>query len=49
VAIQAQISVTRIGANKGGSRAFVCDFVVKDLRAAMQALYAFQGMVLDSV
>ena len=49
VAIQAQISVMRIGANEGGSRAFVCDFVVKDLRAAMRALYAFRGMVLDSV
>jgi hypothetical protein len=42
VAIQAQHSVS-----KGGSEAFVCDFVVKDLRAAMKALRAFRGMVLD--
>ena len=35
VAIQAQHSVSKIGANKGGSGAFVCDFVVKDLRAAI--------------
>jgi hypothetical protein len=50
VAIQAEHSVEKIGANdanEGGSEAFVCDFVVKDLRAAMQALYAFRGMVLD--
>jgi hypothetical protein len=47
VAIQAQHSVSKIGANKGGSCAFVCDFVVKDLRAAMKALRAFRGMVLD--
>jgi hypothetical protein len=47
VAIQAQHSVSKIGANKGGSEAFVCDFVVKDLRAAMKALRAFRGMVLD--
>jgi hypothetical protein len=42
VAIQAQHLVS-----KGGSEAFVCDFVVKDLRAAMKALRAFRGMVLD--
>jgi hypothetical protein len=47
VAIQAQHSVSKIGANKGGSKAFVCDFVVKDLMAAMKALRAFRGMVLD--
>ena len=47
VAIQAQHSVSKIGFNKGGSEAFVCDFVVKDLRAAMKALRAFRGMVLD--
>jgi hypothetical protein len=47
VAIQAQHSVSKIGANKGGSKAFVCDFVVKDLKAAMKALRAFRGMVLD--
>jgi hypothetical protein len=46
VAIQAQHSVTKIGENGGGSGAFVCDFVVKDLRAAMQALNDFRGMVL---
>ena len=49
VAIQAQHSVMKIGANEGGSGAFVCDFVVNDLRAALQALYAFRGMVLDKV
>ena len=47
VAIQAQHSVTKIGKNEGGSGAFVCDFVVEDLRAAMQALNDFRGMVLD--
>ena len=47
VAIQAQHSVTKIGENEGGSGAFVCDFVVEDLRAAMQALNDFRGMVLD--
>jgi hypothetical protein len=47
VAIQAQHSVTMIGENEGGSGAFVCDFVVEDLRAAMQALNDFRGMVLD--
>ena len=41
VTIQVQHSVTKIGANEGGSGAFVCDYVVNDLRAAMQALYAF--------
>ena len=39
--------MSKIGANKGGSGSFVCDFVVEDLRAAMQALHAFRGMVLD--
>ena len=48
VAIQAQHSVTKIGQNKGGSGAFVCDFVVENLRAAMQALNDFRGMVLDN-
>jgi hypothetical protein len=48
VAIQATHSVTCIGKNKGGSGAFVCDFVVEDIRAAMQALRDFRGMVLDS-
>jgi hypothetical protein len=47
VAIKAEHSVSKIGANKGGSEAFVCDFVLKDLRAAMKALRAFRGMVLD--
>ena len=47
VAVLAQHSVTKIGENEGGSGAFVCDFVVKDLRAAMQALNNFRGMVLD--
>ena len=47
VAIQAQHSVTKIGQNEGGSGAFVCDFVVENLRAAMQALNDFRGMVLD--
>ena len=47
VAIQAQHSVTKIGENEGGSGAFVCDFVVEDLRAAMQALNDFRGMVVD--
>jgi len=47
VAVLAQHSVTKIGENEGGSGAFVCDFVVKDLRAAMQALNDFRGMVLD--
>ena len=46
VAIQAQHSVTKIGENEGGSGAFVCDFVVEDLRAAMLALSDFRGMVL---
>ena len=39
--------MSKIGANEGGSGSFVCDFVVEDLRAAMQALHAFRGMVLD--
>ena len=47
VAIQAQHSVTRIGENEGGSGAFVCDFVVEDLRAAMQAFSNFRGMIED--
>jgi hypothetical protein len=47
VAVQAQHSVSKIGANKGGSEAFVRDFVAKDLRAAMKARRAFRGMVLD--
>jgi hypothetical protein len=47
VAVLAQHSVTKIGENEGGSGAFVCDFVVKDMRAAMQALNDFRGMVLD--
>ena len=47
VAIQAQQSVSKIGENEGGSGAFVCDFVVEDLRAAMQALNDFRGMVVD--
>jgi hypothetical protein len=47
VAIHAQHSVSKISANKGGSKAFVCDFIVKDLRAAMKAILAFRGMVLD--
>jgi hypothetical protein len=47
VVIQAQHSVTKIGEKEGGSGAFVCDFVVEDLRAAMQALNDFRGMVLD--
>ena len=46
VAIQAQHSVTKIGENKGGSGAFICDFVVKDLMDTMQALSDFRGMVL---
>jgi hypothetical protein len=46
VAIQAQHSGTKIGENEGGSGAFVCDFVVKNLGAAMQALNDFRGMVL---
>ncbi len=46
VAIQALHSVTKIGENEGGSGAFVCDFVVENLRAAMQALNDFRGMVL---
>ena len=46
VAIQAQHSVTKIGENEGGSGAFVCDFVIENLRAAMQALNDFRGMVL---
>jgi hypothetical protein len=48
VAIQAQHSVSKIGENESGSRAFICDFVVEDLRAVMQALNNFQGMVLDN-
>jgi hypothetical protein len=48
VAIQAQHSVTKIGENEGGSAAFVCDFVVEDLRAAMQALHDLREMVLDN-
>ena len=40
-------TITRIGENEGGSGAFVCDFVVKDLRAVMQALSDFQGMIED--
>jgi hypothetical protein len=48
VAIQAQHSVTKIGENEGGSGAFVCDFVVEDLRAAMQALNNFRGMIVDN-
>ena len=47
VAIKAAHSVSKIGVNKGGSEAFVCDFVVKELRAAMKALRAFRDMVLD--
>ncbi len=46
MAIQAQHSVTKIGENKGGSGAFICDFVVKDLMDTMQALSDFRGMVL---
>ena len=46
VAIQAQHSVMKIGENEGGSGAFVCNFVVEDLRAAMQALNDFRGVVL---
>ena len=46
VAIQAQHSVSKIGENKSGSGSFVCDFVVEDLRAVMQALNDFRGMVL---
>ena len=48
VAIQAQHLVSKIGENEGGSGAFICDFLVKDLRAAMQALNNFRGMVLDN-
>jgi hypothetical protein len=48
VAIHAQHSVTKIGENEGGSGAFVCDFVVEDPRAAMQALDDFREMVLDN-
>jgi hypothetical protein len=48
VAIQALHSITKIGQNEGGSRAFVCHFVVENLRAAMQALNDFRGMVLDN-
>ena len=47
VAIQAQHSVSKIGENEGGSGAFVCDFVVEDLRAAMQSLNDFRGMIVD--
>ena len=47
VVIQAQHSVTKMGENEGGSGAFVCNFVVEDLRAAMQALSDFRGMELD--
>jgi len=47
VAIKAAHSVSKIGVNKGGSEAFVCDFVVKDLRADKKALRAFRDMVLD--
>ncbi len=47
VAIQAQHSVTKIGANEGGSGAFVRDFLVEDLRAVMQALNDFRGIVLS--
>ena len=47
VAIQAQHSLTKIGENEGGSKAFVCDFVVENLGAAMHALNDFRGMVLD--
>jgi hypothetical protein len=46
--IQAQHSVTKIGENEGGSEAFVCDFVVENLGAAMHALNDFRGMVLDN-
>ena len=41
VAIQAHHSVSKIGENEGGSGAFVYDFVVKNVRAAMQALNDF--------
>ena len=47
VVIQAQHSVTKIGENERGTGAFVCNFVVEDLRAAMQALSDFRGMELD--
>ena len=40
--------VSKIGENEGSSGAFICDFLVKDLRAAMQALNNFRGMVLDN-
>ena len=46
MAIQALHSVTKIGENEGGSGAFVCDFMVENLGAAMQALNDFRGMVL---
>ncbi len=47
MAIQAQHSITKIGENKGGSGAFVCDFMVEDLRAAMQSLNDFRGMIVN--
>ena len=48
VAIQAHHSVSKIGENESGSGSFVCDFVVEDLRAVMQALNDFRGMVFDN-
>jgi hypothetical protein len=48
LAIQAHHSVSKIGENEGGSGVFVCDFVVEDVRAAMQALNDFRGMVLTT-
>jgi hypothetical protein len=46
--ILAQHKVRRIGTNTGSSGAFVCNFLADDLKAVMQALHTFQGMVLDS-
>jgi hypothetical protein len=46
--IQAQHEVMRIGTNEGRSGAFVCYFLVDEVKATMQALCTFRGMVQDS-
>jgi hypothetical protein len=45
-ALQAQHEVSVSGVNEGGSMAWVCDFLVKDIEASMKALKIMKRTVL---
>ncbi len=46
IALQAQHEVPISGVNEGGSMAWICDFLVKDIEASMKALKIMRRTVL---